>query len=69
MLIQADRFAALAKARAFLDALKKTIRFLLGMKNIASEAEGALVGTGLNAEGIECEVWRRKVTEFIIALK
>ena len=60
---------AAAKARAFLNALKKTIPFLPGVKNIASEAEGALVGTGLNAEGTECEVWRRKVAEFIIGLK
>ncbi len=60
---------AVAKAKAFLDALKKTIPFLPGVKNIASEADGALVGTGLNAEGAECEVWRRKIAEFIMALK
>ena len=65
----AAKAATVTKAREFLAALKKTIPFLPGVKNIASEAEGALVGTGLNAEGTECEVWRRKIAEFLTALK
>ena len=58
-----------AKAKAFLDELKNGIPFLPGVKNIASATEGALVGKGLNADASQCEEWRRKIAEFILALK
>ncbi|HYF51548.1 MAG TPA: hypothetical protein VEJ63_19195 [Planctomycetota bacterium] len=61
---------AVAKAKEFLAALKKTIPFLPGVKGIASEADGALVGQGLDTPAAAmCETWRRKLAEFIIALK
>jgi len=58
------------KAKAFLAELKKNIPFLPGVKGIASEAEGALVGKGLEAPAAAlCETWRRKIAELLIALK
>jgi hypothetical protein len=65
----AAKAATAAKAKEYLASLKQTIPFLPGVKNIANEAAGALVGTGLNAEGTECESWRRKIAEFLTALK
>jgi len=61
---------AVSKAKEFLGALKKAIPFLPGVKGIASEADGALVGQGLDTPASQmCEQWRRKLAEFIIALK
>jgi len=66
----AKKADAAAKAKAFLTELKGGIPFLPGLKGITNEAEGALVGKGLEAPASAmCETWRRKIAELLIALK
>lgn len=66
----AKKADAVAKAKAFLAEVKAGIPFLPGVKGISNEAEGALVGKGLEAPASAmCETWRRKIAELLIALK
>lgn len=59
-----------AKARAFLEEIKQKIPFLPDVEGLAGEDAGALVGRGLRAAAAaQCEVWRRKIAEFIVALR
>jgi hypothetical protein len=66
----AAKAATVAKAREFLDGLKKKIPFLPDVQGIASAAEGAAVGKGLSSRDAEfCEDWRRQIAAFLIELK
>ncbi|MGD0094610.1 MAG: hypothetical protein ABSE73_32265, partial [Planctomycetota bacterium] len=61
---------AAAKARAFLDEIKQKIPFFPDVEGLTGPDSGALVGRGLRAAAAaECEAWRRKIAEFISALK
>ncbi|MBI3830691.1 MAG: hypothetical protein HY291_14310 [Planctomycetes bacterium] len=66
----AAKAKTVADAQAFLDALKKSIPEYPGIKGMASPDAGALVGAGLDTPAAAlCEAWRRKIGEFLIALK
>jgi hypothetical protein len=59
-----------AKARAFLAEIKEKIPFLPDVEGLAGPDAGALVGRGLrSAAAAQCETWRRKIAEFVIALR
>jgi hypothetical protein len=59
-----------ADAREFLGSLKKSIPQFPTIGNMTSADAGALVGSGFNTPAAEmCETWRRKIAEFLIALK
>ncbi|MCZ7647782.1 MAG: hypothetical protein M5U26_21415 [Planctomycetota bacterium] len=62
----AAKAAVVKEARAFLEALKKSIPEFPGLKNLASPDAGALVGEGLNSPAAElCGLWRDKAAEFL----
>jgi len=66
----AAKSKTVADARAFLETLKKSIPQFPSISNMSSADAGALVGSGLNTPVAElCEPWRRKIAEFIVALK
>jgi hypothetical protein len=59
-----------AEAEKFLEALKKFVPFLPGVKGIATPEDGALVGQGLDTPAAAgCENWRRKIAEFLVKLQ
>jgi hypothetical protein len=59
-----------AKAGVLLMEIRNNIPFLPDVKGIGAEGEGALVGTGIESRAAkECETWRRKIAELIVALK
>ena len=67
---QPEKAALVAKAKEFLAKLKNDIPFLPSVRGIASAAEGALVGKGLeSAAAAQCENWRRQIAEFLIQLQ
>ena len=57
------------EAKAFLDALTRVIPPLPGAKGLAGEADGALVGTGIDDDArLQAPVWRAKIAEFLVTL-
>jgi hypothetical protein len=64
-----EKAKSVAEARAFLDSLKKAIPLFPSIANMSSADAGALVGSGFSGSAAEnCEAWRRKVAEYIVAL-
>jgi len=58
------------QAEEFLAALKRVIPFLPGVKGLGNEADGALVGTGIDDDGAkQVEQWRSKIAGFLKVLK
>jgi hypothetical protein len=66
----ASKGKVVADATAFLESIRKSIPEFPAVANMSSADAGALVGGGLSTPAAEqCEPWRRKVAEFIAALK
>lgn len=66
----AGKAKTVADAKAFLEALKKSVPEFPGIKNMASADAGALVGAGLDTPVAELtDAWRNKIGEFLVALK
>ena len=66
----AGKSKTVAEASAFLESLRKSIPQFPQVANMSSPDAGALVGAGLNTPVmVLCAPWRRKIAEFLIALK
>jgi hypothetical protein len=62
--------AVVKEARGFLDALRRVIPAIPGTKGLATPADGALVGTGIDEEARwQTSLWREKVAELIRRLQ
>ena len=66
----ASKSKTVAEAREFLKTLKSTIPQFPTIGNMSGAGAGALVGEGFDTPAAaSCDTWRRKIAEFLIALK
>ncbi|MFP6886794.1 MAG: glycoside hydrolase domain-containing protein [Opitutales bacterium] len=64
------KIARATEAERYLSALRNVIPIFPNVKNLATEADLALVGEGIEGGGVErLDTWREKIAEFVVSLR